>query len=998
MRALLTALILIAVLAVILIVPWHKLVTLASIVEAEQPHPGGTEASGESPNPLALSVGAPGISSFFTQDPILNTGDVYFIGDPIPIQVANDEDRIDYTLEWVLGDAESIIGETYHGTGAVIDVPGKGRLAFLPTSMVVKKGVYVLSGEGMFRRRVLLVDPLPKIYDARQWRVGMGTSMEAIEQFGAALADEFYRVGNWWPRFDLSINTVNAIGSSDDPSVWKVSPQFEAFINRADELGLEPIPRLMRHYSEISQPIDLSGEFYRGLHRIQSYYRGKIQYWALGDEPEPGGANSDFTAEQYTTVIKNMSLTIKGLNPNAKIIAGELAHANQPVFTQGLLRAEIQPYWDILSGHRMLAGLGGGANSGSVEYRLQLSSFDQPVWDTMSSGSVFGGPSEREGTMQSRFPIQSDEDTLSGINKAIFRTFCLESQQGEEWIPAYFNPNGGCTGADLFIGRNYNATLDSVWALKMRWIDDTTQEFAHNHKVANLRAAADMVYGAKPVTRIPNTSIPNPNEAAPTATYDRVDGYVYQFGDEYLLSLWQDTGSTASDRELFLTTNDPIVLFDSFGNRYPLRNQNGGVKVWVRQEVIYLRGFTTIPNFAVDDQEEDPPYFTTTPVTQAVVGQPYTYNAWAYDSDPPASGENSLPRIVYELIEGPEGMRTSVNTSVPGYARRSALLEWTPTKTGKVEVTIRATSEQGAPSTADQTFTIDVVKAEDNLVPIFVSQPTTTYARPGYAWWYNANAFDPNGDEVVYSLTQAPVAMTVNPASGFVQWTPTDPGSYQITITASDGLSAATQTFILQVSGITTPLPTFVDVPFDHWAHDSIEAAYRAGFTAGCNQNPRMFCPQNAMSRAEMAVLVLRGAHDASFNPPDPPDQIFADLPVDSWATRWATSLITEGYTAGCSRDPLAFCPWQGNTRAEGAVFFLRMIQGPSYVPPEPVGVFSDVPIDFWGAKWIETAYQAGLIQPCSQEPLMFCPDAPLTRDLAAWMMVKAKGLEAPPP
>ena len=56
-----------------------------------------------------------------------------------------------------------------------------------------------------------------------------------------------------------------------------------------------------------------------------------------------------------------------------------------------------------------------------------------------------------------------------------------------------------------------------------------------------------------------------------------------------------------------------------------------------------------------------------------------------------------------------------------------------------------------------------------------------------------------------------------------------------------------------------------------------------------------------------------------------------------------------------------------------------------------------DVDGGFWGAKWIEAAYNAGLIPACETSPeLRFCPDAPLDRAMAAYMMVQAKGLNLP--
>lgn len=193
------------------------------------------------------------------------------------------------------------------------------------------------------------------------------------------------------------------------------------------------------------------------------------------------------------------------------------------------------------------------------------------------------------------------------------------------------------------------------------------------------------------------------------------------------------------------------------------------------------------------------------------------------------------------------------------------------------------------------------------------------------------------------------------------------------------------------------PFPTFADVPFDHWAHDYIEALYQAGYTAGCSTDPLMYCPENTMNRAESAVFVERGIHNADYMPNQPTTPVFDDVPLSEWFAKWAHGLWNDGYTAGCGTDPLIFCPLRGHSRTEGTVFYLRMLSGTDYVPPDPVGIFADVEIDFWGAKWIEAAYNAGLIPACETSPeLNFCPDDPLDRAMAAYMMVQAKGLPLP--
>lgn len=189
---------------------------------------------------------------------------------------------------------------------------------------------------------------------------------------------------------------------------------------------------------------------------------------------------------------------------------------------------------------------------------------------------------------------------------------------------------------------------------------------------------------------------------------------------------------------------------------------------------------------------------------------------------------------------------------------------------------------------------------------------------------------------------------------------------------------------------------SFADVPDTHEHFREIERLYRAGYVAGCAQDPLRYCPDQPMVRTESAVFVERGVHGVGVSPPDPDSSIFADMDIGYWGLKWAAALYQDGFTTGCGTDPVRFCPEQSHTRAEGAVFFLRMRHGLNYAPPAPQGIFTDVPLDWWGAKWAEAAYDQELIPACGQDPLRFCPDDPLTRDLAAFVMIRAKELTGP--
>ncbi|NIM93049.1 MAG: DUF362 domain-containing protein [Anaerolineales bacterium] len=197
------------------------------------------------------------------------------------------------------------------------------------------------------------------------------------------------------------------------------------------------------------------------------------------------------------------------------------------------------------------------------------------------------------------------------------------------------------------------------------------------------------------------------------------------------------------------------------------------------------------------------------------------------------------------------------------------------------------------------------------------------------------------------------------------------------------------------------PTLTFADVPFDHWAHDYVETLYQNGFIAGCSAEPLLYCPEATMTRAESSVYVERGIHGADYLPNEPVVQIFDDVQLHEWFAKWADALWTDGYTAGCNAVPLRFCPVGAHNRAESTVFFLRMLNGSDFVPPEPTEqIYLDVSIRFWYSKWVTAAHEAGLIQPCEDNSnrgdSFFRPFDGLTRAEAACMMIQAKGLSPP--
>jgi hypothetical protein len=194
-----------------------------------------------------------------------------------------------------------------------------------------------------------------------------------------------------------------------------------------------------------------------------------------------------------------------------------------------------------------------------------------------------------------------------------------------------------------------------------------------------------------------------------------------------------------------------------------------------------------------------------------------------------------------------------------------------------------------------------------------------------------------------------------------------------------------------------TPPPSFEDVPADHPYYSYIQALFDNGYVAGCSTDPLMYCPERIMNRAESSVFVERGIHGAEYDPSDPTVVVFDDVVLDAWYADWVHGLWDDGYTAGCNENPLEYCPDRSHTRAEGCVFYLRMMYGADYVPSDPQGYFADVDREMWYARWVDACWEAGIAEPCATEPvLLFCPEEGLTRAVAAYMMVQAKGMDMP--
>ncbi len=166
------------------------------------------------------------------------------------------------------------------------------------------------------------------------------------------------------------------------------------------------------------------------------------------------------------------------------------------------------------------------------------------------------------------------------------------------------------------------------------------------------------------------------------------------------------------------------------------------------------------------------PTIITQPLLLASVRESYTYNVDATGSQP----------LDYSLILAPTEM--TINST-------SGLIEWTPPQVGSFDVVVQASNSEG---NDEQSFSITVASAL--TIPIITSTPVSN-ATVSIAYSYDVDA---SGNPAPsYTLVSPPAGMTIDATSGLVEWTPTQVGSVDVSVQATNPAGSDTQTYTLAV-------------------------------------------------------------------------------------------------------------------------------------------------------------------------------------------------------
>jgi YD repeat-containing protein len=179
-----------------------------------------------------------------------------------------------------------------------------------------------------------------------------------------------------------------------------------------------------------------------------------------------------------------------------------------------------------------------------------------------------------------------------------------------------------------------------------------------------------------------------------------------------------------------------------------------------------------------------PPAIRSVPPTAASVGAGYLYTIAARDA------ENDP--LTYRLLAAPAGMNIVETTGE---------ISWTPAvdQVGLQDVVIQVSDGIGGAVT--QAFVIRVATGIPNLPPV-INSMAPRFGSVGTLYTYTVQATDPESTTITYSLGQSPVDMSIDPVTGVVQWTPTQPfvGKSVVTLIATDASGGkAVESFELDI-------------------------------------------------------------------------------------------------------------------------------------------------------------------------------------------------------
>ena len=149
------------------------------------------------------------------------------------------------------------------------------------------------------------------------------------------------------------------------------------------------------------------------------------------------------------------------------------------------------------------------------------------------------------------------------------------------------------------------------------------------------------------------------------------------------------------------------------------------------------------------------------------------------------------------------------------------------------------------------------------------------------------------------------VPLTINP-----RVFPISPGTHTLlfrTRNRGTGLDRVIVTNDMTFVPTEGDVDAFPDVPPSNSFYDFIENVARNDITTGLRRG--MYCPASSVTRAQMAVMLLKSEHGSSWTPPPATGTVFSDVPASAFAASWIEALAAEGITTAVAAGGTAPLP-----------------------------------------------------------------------------------------
>lgn len=184
---------------------------------------------------------------------------------------------------------------------------------------------------------------------------------------------------------------------------------------------------------------------------------------------------------------------------------------------------------------------------------------------------------------------------------------------------------------------------------------------------------------------------------------------------------------------------------------------------------------------------------------------------------------------------------------------------------------------------------------------------------------------------------------------------------------------------------------SFTDVATTDWSYAGIESVLHFGVDTGCGGT--QFCPGAVVTRGEVARWLMKAEHGASYQPPACAAAPFTDVPCSHPFAAWIAQLKAEGLTSGVGGGTYAPDQALTRAEAAVFLIRTKMGAAyvPPACSPDFGDVACSTGTPHWAAAWISDVKARGISKGCDLTE--FCPNDAVDRAQAAALFAKTFGL-----